>query len=49
MPKPYWPEFRRRALDLIAWGRSVREVAEMLGIAKSCLHRWKSRELVDRG
>jgi transposase-like protein len=47
--KPYPPEFRRRALDLVASGRSVREVAAMLGIAESCLHRWKSRDLVDRG
>jgi transposase-like protein len=49
VPKPYPPEFRRRALDLVASGRSVREVATMLGIAESCLHRWKSRDLVDRG
>jgi transposase-like protein len=49
MPKPYPPEFRRRALDLVASGRTVVEVAELLGIAESCLYRWKSRELVDRG
>jgi transposase-like protein len=49
VPKPYPPEFRRRALDLVASGRSVREVAAMLGIAESCLHRWKSRDLIDRG
>lgn len=49
MPKPYPPEFRRRALDLLETGRSVRDVAASLGIAESCLHRWKSRDLLARG
>jgi putative transposase len=49
MPKPYPPEFRRKALDLVGSGRTVVEVAELLGIAESCLYRWKSRDLVDRG
>ncbi|WP_131741929.1 transposase [Actinomadura roseirufa] len=40
VPKPYPPEFRRRALDLLESGRSVREVAASVGIAESCLHRW---------
>ncbi|WP_185028572.1 transposase [Actinomadura coerulea] len=44
VPKPYPPEFRRRALDLLESGRSVRDVAAALGIAESCLHRWKRRE-----
>ncbi|WP_425548904.1 transposase [Actinomadura meridiana] len=49
VPKPYPPEFRRRALDLLESGRSVREVAASLGIAESCLHRWRRRDLIDRG
>jgi len=49
VPKPYPPEFRRRAVDLLETGRSVRDVAASLGIAESCLHRWKSRDLLDRG
>jgi transposase-like protein len=49
VPKPYPPEFRRRALDLLETGRSVRDVAGSLGITESCLHRWKSRDLLDRG
>ncbi len=40
---------RRRALDLIDSGRTVREVAATLGIAESCLYGWKSRDLIDRG
>jgi putative transposase len=49
MPKPYPAAFRRKALDLVEAGRSVREVAATLGIAESCLHRWRSRDLIDRG
>jgi hypothetical protein len=36
-------------LDPLEIGRSVRDVAASLGIAESCLHRWKSRDLFDRG
>jgi transposase len=43
MPRPYLPEFRRRALDLVESG-SVREVAGVLGIAGSCLHRCRNRD-----
>ena len=46
---PYPPEFRRRALDLVESGRTVRDVAASLRIAESCLHRWRHRDLVDRG
>ncbi|MGI5200202.1 transposase [Spirillospora sp. CA-108201] len=47
MPKPYPPEFRRKALDLVESGQNVREAAAALGIAESCLHRWPSRDLVE--
>jgi putative transposase len=49
MPRPYPPEFRRRALDLVESGRTIRDVAASLGIAESCPHRWRHRDLVDRG
>ncbi len=49
MPKPYSPEFRRRALDLVESGRTIRDVAAALGIAESCLYGWRSRDLIDRG
>lgn len=48
MPKPYPPEFRRRALHMLAT-QSIRDVAAALGIAESCLHRWKAQDLIDRG
>src|SRR6201996_4690748 len=49
MPRPYPPEFRQRALDLVRSGRPVPEVAKLLGIAGSCLYRWKKQDLIDRG
>ena len=49
MPRPYPPKFRQRALDLVRSGRSVPEVAGLLGIAESCLYRWKRQDLIDRG
>jgi transposase-like protein len=49
MPRPYPPEFRQRALDLVRSGRPVAEVAALLGIAQSCLYRWKRQDLIDRG
>jgi transposase-like protein len=48
-PRPYPPEFCRRALDLVASGRTVRDAAASLGIAESCLHGWTSRDMIDRG
>ncbi|WHT22973.1 transposase [Crossiella sp. CA-258035] len=49
MPKPYPPEFRRRALDLLESGRSVLDVAASLGIAQSCLYNWRRQDMIDRG
>ena len=45
MPRPYPPQFRRRALELVESGRTVRDVAASLGIAESALHRWRQRDL----
>ena len=47
MPKPYLPEFGRKALDLVASGRTVVEAAELLGVAQSCLYGW-AKTWVDR-
>jgi transposase-like protein len=41
-------EFRRRALDLVAAGRSVREVARLLEVSDQSIYTWR-RELIDRG
>ncbi len=49
MPKPSPPAFRRKALNMVAAGRTVGAVAQSLWIAESCLYRWRGRELADRG
>ena len=43
------PEFRRRALDLVAQGEPVARVAKDLGISESCLRRWMQIDDVDAG
>ena len=49
MPAAKSPEFRRRALDLVANGEPVARVAKDLGISESCLRRWMSLDDVDAG
>jgi transposase-like protein len=49
MPAPKPPEFRRRALDLVAQGEPVAQVARNLGISESCLRRWMGQDAVDAG
>ena len=49
MPAAKPPEFRRRALDLVAQGNPVDQVAKDLGISESCLRRWMSIDDVDAG
>lgn len=49
MPASKSPEFRRRALDLVAQGEPVAATARNLGISESCLRRWMSQDEVDRG
>jgi len=49
MPRPYPPAFRRQALDLIASGRTVRDVAASLQIAESCLRNWLAQADTDEG
>jgi predicted transcriptional regulator len=50
-PLKHPPEVRDEALRLVADGRSTREVAGMLGIARSCIRRWVDfdQEKGDRG
>ena len=47
--KGYPPEFRRRALDLVAQGRSVAEVARLLEVSDQTIYTWRRQELIDRG
>ncbi|WP_205521901.1 MULTISPECIES: transposase [unclassified Streptomyces] len=46
MPRSYPPEFRRKVLDLVASGRKVAEVAQLLGISDQTIYVWR-RQHVD--
>jgi transposase len=50
MPKtrpPYPDEFRREAVELVRSGRSVRDVAEGLGVSQQTLRNWAKQVAVD--
>ncbi|WP_404802837.1 helix-turn-helix domain-containing protein [Microbacterium gallinarum] len=49
MPAPHLPEFRRRALDLVAQGTLGAQTARHLGISESCLRNWMNRDANDSG
>ena len=49
MPRHYAPELRRRVIDLIEEGRSVREVAEMVDPTEATIYAWWNQHLVDSG
>lgn len=49
MPPAHPPEFRRRALDLVAQGNPVGHTARDLGISESCMRNWMNRDAVDSG
>jgi transposase-like protein len=49
MPRSYPPEFRRKVLDLVASGRKVAEVAQLLGISDQTIHVWRRQHRIDTG
>lgn len=50
MGRPGYPaEFRRKALDLLAEGRSVAQVAHDLDISDQTLYSWLGQDRIDRG
>ncbi len=50
MPRPYPPEFRRRAVELARLREQpITRIAADLGIAQSCLHRWLRQADIDEG
>jgi transposase len=51
MPKtrpPYPDEFRREAVELVRSGRSIRDVAEALGVSQQTLRNWSKQVAIDR-
>ena len=47
MPRQYAAELRRRVIDLIEEGRSVREVATMVDPTEATIYAWWNQHLVD--
>jgi transposase len=47
--KGYPTEFRRRALDLVAAGKTVAEVARLLEVSDQSIYTWRPEERIDRG
>ena len=47
--KGYPAEFRRRALDLVAAGRSIADVARDLDISAQSIYRWQRQQRIDEG
>lgn len=45
---PYPEDFRRDAVGLVRAGRSVRDVAESLGVSQQSLRNWVRQEQLDR-
>ena len=51
MPKtrpPYPEDFRRDAVGLVRAGRSIRDVAESLGVSQQTLRNWRRQDQLDR-
>jgi len=44
----YPAEFRRRALDLVAAGKSVAEVARLLEVSDQSIYSWRRQERIGR-
>ena len=49
MPRRYPAEFRARSVALIRAGRSVREVALLVGVSEQALYSWRRQDRIDRG
>jgi transposase-like protein len=45
----YPAEFRRRALDLVAAGKTVAEVARLFEVSDQPICSWRRQEQIDRG
>ena len=47
--KGYPAEFRGRALDLVAAGKTVAEVARLLEVSDQSIYSWRRQERIDLG
>jgi len=44
MPRAYSVDLRERSLQAMASGRSVTEVAQLFGVSRESLYRWRARQ-----
>jgi transposase len=44
--RKYDADFKQQVLQMISNGRSIREVAESLGIGENLIYRWRSRQQI---
>jgi len=49
MPRPYPPEFRRRATALVKSGRTVAKTAIDLDVTQASIYAWIKQDWIDRG
>ncbi len=49
MARSYAPEFRRRVVQRVRSGHSVKKVAAEVGAAEATVFRWVAQDKVDRG
>jgi transposase-like protein len=49
MARSYAPEFRRRVVELVRWGRPVAVVAAEIGVSEATVYRWRAQDRIDRG
>ncbi|MFH8470631.1 helix-turn-helix domain-containing protein [Streptomyces sp. NPDC017991] len=49
VPRSYPPEFRRKVPDLVASGRRIAEVAQILGISDQTIYVRRRQYLIDTG
>lgn len=49
MPRPFPPEFGRRAVALVRAGKPVTTAAVELGVSAASIHNWVRQDRIDRG
>jgi transposase len=49
VPRSYAPEFRRRVVERVRRGGSVRVVATEIGVSEATVYRWRQQDRIDRG
>ena len=49
VPRSYAPEFRRRVVERVRQGGSVRVVASEIGVSEATVYRWRQQDRIDCG